>query len=133
MGWTVAALIFCSAARSVAIHRLSPQDADKLLSEGGVFLLDVRSQEEFQNGHIPSAVAIPLKDLPRRMKELPRDRTQPILVYCNTGDRSGRAARLLYNEGRKDVYVLLGGLRAWTAAQKPIQVPLPDGKAASTP
>src|SRR5262245_50449387 len=118
----LSSLALCTASRGVAIHKLNAQDAEKLLSEGGVYLLDVRSAEEFQQGSIPSAVGIPLKDLDRRLKELPADRTQPILVYCNNGDRSLKAARLIYNAGRKDVYYLIGGLRAWTAAQKPLQV-----------
>lgn len=128
----LSSLVFCTASRGVAIHHLNPQDADKLISEGGVYLLDVRSPEEFQNGHIPGAVEIPLKELSRRLKELPADKTQPILVYCNNGDRSARAARLLYNEGRKDVYHLSGGLRAWTAAQKPLQVGAPAVRAAAS-
>src|ERR1017187_1032418 len=101
MSW--AAILLCGASRSLSIHNVSPTDADKLLAEGGVLLLDVRTQKEFQDGHIPSAHLIPLTDLPRRMTEI-TDKTQPILVYCGTGTRSAKAARLLYREGYKDVY-----------------------------
>ena len=118
----------CCAGRGVAIHRLNPQDAERLLAEGGVVLLDVRTPKEYQNGHIPNAQLIPLRELEDRLKELPKDRTLPVLVYCSNGDRSAKAARLLYDTGRKDVYTLIGGLRAWVAAQKPLQVasPTPD-------
>jgi len=123
-----AALALCGASRGVAIHRLSPTDADKLLAEGGVFLLDVRTPKEFQDGHIPSATLFPVTELSRRLNELPKDKTQPVLVYCSNGVRSAKAARTLYREGYRDVYDLSGGLRGWIAAQKPIQISPPAGQ-----
>ena len=130
-GWAVAALAICCAARGAAVHRLNPQDAERLLAEGDVYLLDVRTPKEFENGHIPNAQLIPLRELEGRLKELPKDRTQPVLVYCSNGDRSAKAGRLIYDSGRKDVYTLTGGLRAWVAAQKPLQVAAPATGAAA--
>ena len=133
LGIGLAAMILCGASRGVAIHHLSPADADKLLAEGGVLLLDVRTEKEFQGGHIPSAQRVPIAEIPDQISGLAKDKTQPILVYCGTGTRSAKAARMLYREGYKDVYHLSGGLRAWTAAQKPIQIQRTNGKAASLP
>jgi rhodanese-related sulfurtransferase len=130
--WIPLAAITLCGARSVAIHNVSPADADKLLAEGGVLLLDVRTEKEFQEGHIPSAKLMPITTLSKSMTEI-TDKTQPILVYCGTGTRSAKAARLLYREGFKDVYNLSGGLRAWTAAQKPIQIQAVNGKTSSLP
>ena len=129
--WSFAAFLLCGA-RSTAIHSVSPADAEKLLAEGGVLLLDVRTDTEFQGGRIPGAQSMPLNELSKRMTQI-TDKTQTILVYCDTGTRSAKAARMLYREGYKDVYNLSGGLRAWTAAQKPIQVQAVNGKAASVP
>jgi len=129
----LATAALCDASRGVAIHRLSPADADKLLAEGGVLLLDVRTPKEFQDGHIPSAKSFPMMGFSERLKELPKDKTQPVLVYCGTGIRSAKAARVLYGEGYRDVYDLSGGLRAWIAAQKPIQIAPPHGQAPSSP
>jgi rhodanese-related sulfurtransferase len=129
----LASAALCEASRGVAIHRLSPADAEKLLAEGGVLLLDVRTPKEFQDGHIPNAQLLPFKELPNQINDVAKDKTQPILVYCGSGVRSAKAARILYQEGFRDVYDLSGGLRAWIAAQKPIQVSTPNGKAASTP
>ena len=124
----LAAFALCGASRGVAIHRLSPADAEKLLAEGDVLLLDVRTPKEFQDSHIPSATSFPMTELPHRLHDLPKDKTQPVLVYCGTGVRSAQAARVLYREGYRDVYDLTGGLRAWIAAQKPIQVATPAAK-----
>ena len=66
--------------------------------ESGARLVDVRTPEEFAAAHIPGAVNIPVQDLERRMEELePKDR--PVVVYCQTGNRSGRAAGMLRNAG----------------------------------
>jgi rhodanese-related sulfurtransferase len=62
---------------------MEPVDRDALLkrvSEGKVTVLDVRPVEEYQAGHIPGAISIPLEDLKRRLSDLPRD--QEVVVYC---------------------------------------------------
>lgn len=62
---------------------LQPVDRDQLLTkvrDGGVTVLDVRPPEEFQAGHLPGALSIPLKELERRLSELPRDRE--VVAYC---------------------------------------------------
>jgi rhodanese-related sulfurtransferase len=125
---SLAALMLCGASHGVAIHRVSPADAEKLLAEGGVLLVDVRTPKEFQDGHIPGATLFPLTELSKRPNQLSKDKTQPVLVYDGTGGRSAKAARILYREGYRDVYDLAGGLHAWIAAQKPIQIAVPATK-----
>jgi rhodanese-related sulfurtransferase len=124
-------LALCGASRVPAIHNLSPKDADKLLAEGGVLLIDVRTPKEFNEGHIPNAKLVPITELSKRMHELSADKTQPVLVYGGSDARSAKAAHTLYRNGFKDVYNLSGGLRAWIAAQKPIQIQAPNGNQAT--
>ena len=127
-GIGLAAFLVCGASRVPAIHNVNPADAEKLLAEGGVLLVDVRTPKEFEEGHIPNAKLFPLTELSQRLNELPSDKTQPILVYGGPGNRSSKAARMLYRNGYKDVYNLSGGMHAWIAAQKPIKVPPMPGK-----
>ena len=61
------------------------------------FLLDVRTAQEFGNGHIPGAVNIPVDDLRSRLNELPQDRK--IAVYCQVGQRGYIATRILMQKG----------------------------------
>ncbi len=117
-----AALMLMGGRRPSAIHQVPPSDAEKLIRDVGVVLLDVRTKEEFAQGHIPGAQSIPINELEQRLRELPADKTQPILVYCRDSVRSSKAAQLLLRAGRKDIYNLSGGVRAWAAAQKPIQI-----------
>ena len=89
----IAAFLVCGASRVPAIHNVNPADAEKLLAEGGVLLVDVRTPKEFEEGHIPNAKLFPLTELSQRLNELPSDKTQPILVYGGPGNRSSKAAR----------------------------------------
>ncbi len=116
------ALLLMGGRRVSAIHAVNSTDAEKLIRDVGVFLLDVQPAEDFKGGHIPGATSIPVKELAQRLRELPADKTQPILVYCRSGERSSRAAQLLHQSGRKDIYHLTGGLRSWVTAQRPVKI-----------
>ena len=84
--------------------------------EGGAMLLDVRHQEEWDAGHAPDAVLVPLDELGDRYTELPTD--QPIVVICRSGARSARAAEALVGAGYNAVN-LAGGLPCVTDAGAP--------------
>jgi phage shock protein E len=86
-------------------------DAARQLVAGGARLLDVRTSGEFAGRHLPGAVNIPLGELERRMQSLgPKDR--PIVVYCQSGQRSGLAKRLLTANGFTAVHNL-GAMSSW--------------------
>ncbi len=79
-------------------------------------LLDVREQDEWDAGHAPNAIHIPLAELPGRLGELPEtDETVP--VACRGGGRSSRAVAWLLQQGY-DVANLTGGMKSWQAAGK---------------
>lgn len=78
-------------------------------------LIDVRNDNEWAEGHIPSAVHIPLGQLQARIDEVPND--VPVVVQCQSGARSAIAASLLQQSGRKNVTNLTGGYAAWIASQ----------------
>jgi glyoxylase-like metal-dependent hydrolase (beta-lactamase superfamily II)/rhodanese-related sulfurtransferase len=81
-------------------------------------LLDVREPEEYAHGHIPGAVNIPQAELATRLQELPRDRA--VLITCQAGYRSRRAAQFLMQTGFERVTSVRGGTEAWQAAGKPL-------------
>ncbi|ALX06131.1 MULTISPECIES: rhodanese-like domain-containing protein [Aeromicrobium] len=81
-------------------------------------VLDVREPHEWDAGHVPGAVHVPLGDLPTRVGELdPQART---LVVCHLGGRSARATAWLGQQGH-DVVNLAGGMDAWEAAGRPTE------------
>jgi rhodanese-related sulfurtransferase len=93
-----------------ACSTISGADA-KALVQGGALLLDVRSPEEFAEGHLAGAVNIPVDALPQRLAEVePKDR--PVVVYCRSGARSKKARGLLLEHGWTRVENL-GGQGNW--------------------
>lgn len=74
---------------------------EQILSEASV--VDVRTPNEYQQGHYPGAVNIPLNEMPQRLDEF-KAMKQPIVVYCLSGNRSGMAVSLLKQTGITQVY-----------------------------
>jgi rhodanese-related sulfurtransferase len=81
------------------------------LVAAGARLLDVRSPEEFEGGHLPGAVNVPVQELDRRLAEVGAT-DHDVVVYCRSGHRSARAAQLLRAQGFTKVHDL-GAMSAW--------------------
>jgi rhodanese-related sulfurtransferase/rubrerythrin len=96
------------------IKTLAPDEVQALLDKdkkGEFLLLDVRQPEEYEAGHIPGAMLIPLGELEARQEELEQDKK--IITYCRSGHRSMAAAIALCELGFKDVHHLEGGILNW--------------------
>ena len=93
--------------------QISQEEAAKMMEpDDGHVIVDVRTAEEYTSGHIPGAICIPnetiYKDRPSALPDL----DQVILVYCRSGNRSKRSARMLYEMGYTNVYEF-GGIIDW--------------------
>ena len=95
--------------------------AEQLNQADPPFVLDVRSEKEWQARHILNSHNIPLSHLPERMAEVPTDR--PIVLHCEGGYRSAIGASLLSLTGHHQVSDLVGGLHAWLSTQLPLATP----------
>jgi hydroxyacylglutathione hydrolase len=95
------------------VERIAAANLAEALEKDGPFVLDVRIPAEFDAGHLPGAVNIPLPALAARMDEVPAER--PVAVYCASGYRSSVGASLLLAAGRT-VEELQGGYAAWEAS-----------------
>ena len=80
-------------------------------------ILDVRTEGEFNDGHIEGAINIPFDELHARLMEL--NPLYEILVYCRTGVRSARAMQILRENGYSKIYNMAGGIEAWRQAGYP--------------
>ncbi|MGL4484503.1 MAG: rhodanese-like domain-containing protein [Anaerovoracaceae bacterium] len=92
---------------------ITQEDAEKMLKEEGTVLLDVRTEEEYNEGHIPNAILLPDYDIQKEAGNILPDKEAKIIVYCRSGKRSASAAAELAAMGYKNVYDL-GGIQSWT-------------------
>jgi phage shock protein E len=90
--------------------RTSPEEVRQLVADGAA-LVDVRTQGEFSQGHLPGAHHFPVTDL-AALKQKFSDKNKPIVVYCASGARSSRARRQLMSQGYEKVFDL-GPMSAW--------------------
>ncbi len=92
----------------LGIKQIGPRELDQ---KKGIMLLDVRSDREYAQGHIPGAVHVPLPEIGDRVKKLKKDKE--LVVYCRNGNQSIWAIKRLMGMGYKNLYNLKGGFNAW--------------------
>jgi len=86
-------------------------------------ILDVRSPEEYTDGHIPGAINVPYDQIGARIGSLEEYRDGDLVVYCRTGRRAGVAERALREAGFEQIWDLEGHMVAWREAELPLAVP----------
>lgn len=110
----------CSPADSPGVQPLSQE---RLLSAppDGALILDVRSEAEFDSGHVPGAINIPHDQLGTRLSDLDSATDRPVIVYCQSGRRAGMASSVLLEAGYTNVLHLDGDMKAWRANGLPTE------------
>jgi molybdopterin/thiamine biosynthesis adenylyltransferase/rhodanese-related sulfurtransferase len=104
------------------ISELDPSRVRELVEAGDVLVVDVREQDEWDEGHIPGAVHIPRGNLESRIERAAPDPGRPIVLYCSAGNRSAFAARTLDELGYEDVSSLAGGFTDWKRNGFPVEL-----------
>lgn len=93
---------------------IAPQDILSEEERSRYVLVDVRTDEEFNEGHMPLSKHIPIDQLENRCNELDENKENQILLICRSGARSAMAAEYLFDQGFSRVFNLAGGLMEWT-------------------
>ena len=93
-------------------ENVSADKAKEMIDEEKVIVLDVRTSEEYNSGHIPGSELIPLQVIEGMSADLEKDKSY--LVVCRSGNRSQQAAEILASKGFKNVYNMTGGMNEWT-------------------
>ena len=92
---------------------ITAEEAKEIMdSSEGYIILDVRTQEEYDQGHIPGAILIPNTEIEARAEDELPDKDQLILVYCRSGNRSKKAAEILVELGYTNIKEF-GGIIDW--------------------
>jgi rhodanese-related sulfurtransferase len=103
------------------VSTVNTDEFAQLLEKDGAQLIDVRTPEEFAEGHLPNAKNMDVNDPDFTTHFAELDKNKPVLVYCRSGVRSLRAAGDLEDAGFTRIYNLDGGILKWEASGKPLE------------
>lgn len=119
LGIVIMSLVGCMDGKSKesntmnSYEQISQEEAKQLMEENpDCVILDVRTEAEYETGHIPNAICIPNETIKEDVEEQLPDKTQLILVYCRSGNRSKQAAEKLVNLGYENIKEF-GGINTW--------------------
>jgi len=116
--WILSLLSF--SAYSADVSNIS-QQALLEANTNSVVIVDVRTPEEFQQGHVPNAINVPLSDIIDDPAILSTSKEKAIVLYCRSGYRAGKAAEALQKEGHQNLRHLKGDMQAWLKAGLPVE------------
>lgn len=114
------ALVICSCSKKEAGSTLNAEQFnDKVAS--GAMLLDVRTPEEYSEGHLANSVNMDIKNPAFEENILMLDKSKSYAVYCASGVRSGKAADVMREKGFTSVFTLEGGIKTWKEKGLPLE------------
>lgn len=105
---------------SAEVELITVEEMDKLLKLEKVQLIDVRTPEEYAEGHIAGSININFNADDFEEQIVKADKSKPVAVYCGKGGRSSRCSAFMKKAGFKKIYDLNGGITEWQYKGKPI-------------
>ena len=97
--------------------------ARKALDTGAATVIDLREPQEHVTGVAKGVQLLPMRQLGARISEIPRDQNKPVLLICNTQNRSSATLKLLREKGYSNVRFVLGGMSEWNKRGWPMVKP----------
>lgn len=102
-------------------NNLSAAEFTELIKKEEVIVVDVRTEAEYNRGHIKNSKLIPIDKFDKTMDGDPLPKDKKILVYCQSGNRSRTAASSLIVRGYSEVFNLKGGILSWETSGQPLE------------
>tara|TARA_Y200000002_G_scaffold378312_1_gene385425 strand:+ start:526 stop:951 length:426 start_codon:yes stop_codon:yes gene_type:complete len=96
-------------------------EATRMINRENALILDIRETQEFKKGHIAGAYNLPASVVEKKLSELNRYKTCPVVVVCKMGTSAGSVVKKLKNQGFEQVVRLAGGMAEWTSASLPVK------------
>ncbi len=105
------------------VKSISAVELPRLINHDNAVVVDVCESAEFRKGHIPGAINVPMSQLKEGDAKLERHKKSnaPVVVACQSGNRSSKAAAVLRKQEFETVYTLTGGLLAWQKENFPVE------------
>ena len=114
-------LTSCLKTKTDGVEVLNTVRFEQKMNEENVQLVDVRTPDEFTEGHLPNAINIDINGNSFNLETAKLDKEKPVMVYCKMGGRSAKAAANLKEQGFKNISDLDGGITSWNDAGKLIE------------
>ena len=105
-------------------HQVSLDEARQLLEQGQVLMFDIREPDEHATGVAQGMRLLPVSQLDKRVGEIPKDPSQPVLIICNTQNRSSKVVAALREAGWTNVRFVNGGMSEWAKRGWPMFKPM---------
>lgn len=102
------------------VGTISALQLPKLQRGGKSVIVDVNDENHFKLAHIPDSVNYPMSSINASNAKLTKLKNKTVILVCQTGNKSNKAAKLLVGQGFNDLHVLRGGLTSWTKENLPI-------------
>ena len=100
--------------------KITPQDLVSLTNQDAAKLIDLRSPNEFADGHITGSINIPYADIEDRLHEIKLQEGKSLVLICDSGSQSANAGEILNKSGYKNTAILSGGIGAWKLDNLPL-------------
>ncbi|MEN9374720.1 MAG: hypothetical protein RIR79_2272 [Pseudomonadota bacterium] len=108
-----------------SVDSVSLDTARQELESGKAIVFDIREPQEHATGVAPGMRLLPMRQLPSRIHEIPKDAKQPVLLICNTQNRSAATLQFLREKGYTNVRYVHGGMSEWARRSWPMIKPPP--------
>lgn len=116
MGVVSATLFLTSCSSDSSAQKVSPKEFSEVISDPSVVILDVRTPQEFAEGHLANAINIDFQSGNFEQEIASLDKSKTYAVYCRSSNRSGEAVKVMADAGFTSMYDMDGGIIDWQAA-----------------
>ncbi len=106
--------------RASGNSQLTAEQVVALVNHEKAVIIDIRTEEQFQNGHVINAISIPASRADTLLMHLKKYKQRSIILVCALGTQAPKLVAQLQQAGLKKIYILAGGMRAWKSASMPI-------------
>ncbi len=116
----ISGMLIFTTIQGSGVAKVGVAEATRLINHDDGLVLDVRTDAEYNGGHIIGSVHVPLNQLKTQIAKLEKHKARPIIATCRTGQRSAGACGILAKDGFEKVYNLRGGIMAWQDSNLPL-------------
>jgi rhodanese-related sulfurtransferase len=110
------------------VAQVGAAEAVQLMNRRDALVVDLRDKEAYAAGHVPNSRNIPLAELDKRLREIEKFKSRPVVLSALSDARSAAACSTLRKNGFSEVFTLRGGVRAWAEASLPLEKEKADGR-----